>query len=217
MFLKVSPLSEWQNSPGSRKGSSICRRRPPLLPVRPNVECRAAFRQTARNIPAPGRQGHPGIHPPGGGVLGRFGFGHGTRPGRIVLDWPLPESHLPKAALVYFVQSQGNLRRTYLYGQPMDEMSPATISPLHVLDGAIVSGNFVMPSNKTCTYIHQNNPLIAEMFRQHGKTLSFEGVILSNEMSRLDDKQKAVQGILELINTCRFRVLSSTRRAAPTP
>jgi glycine reductase len=58
----------------------------------------------------------------------------GTESGRLVesLNWPLPESHLPKAALVYFVQSQGNLRRTYLNGQPMDEMSPATISPLHV-------------------------------------------------------------------------------------
>jgi betaine reductase len=115
------------------------------------------------------------------------------------LDWPLAESHLPKAALVYFVQSQGNLRRTYLQGEPMDELPPAIISPLHVLDGAIVSGNFVMPSNKTCTYIHQNNPVIEEMFRQHGKTLSFEGVILSNEMSRLGDKEKAVQGIVELI------------------
>lgn len=115
------------------------------------------------------------------------------------LDWPLPESHLPKAALVYFVQSQGNLRRTYLNGQSMDEMSPTIISPLHVIDGSIVSGNFVMPSNKTCTYIHQNNPLVTEMFRQHGKTLSFEGVILSNEMSRLNDKQKAVQGIFGLI------------------
>jgi glycine reductase len=115
------------------------------------------------------------------------------------LNWPLPESHLPKAALVYFVQSQGNLRRTYLNGQSMDEMSPTLISPLHVWDGAIVSGNFVMPSNKTCTYIHQNNPLIEEMFRRHGKTHSFEGVILSNEMSRLDEKQKAVQGIFELI------------------
>jgi glycine reductase len=77
----------------------------------------------------------------------------------------------------------------------MDEMSPATISPLHVLDGAIV-GNFVMPSINLPTSIRII--LIEEMFRRHGKTLSFR-VILSNEMSRLDEKQKAVQGIFELI------------------
>jgi betaine reductase len=124
----------------------------------------------------------------------------GMEPDRVdVLEWPLPESHLPKAALVYFVQSQGNLRRTYLNGQPLDAMPPMRMSPLQVADGALVSGNFVMACNKTCTYIHQNNPLIAEMFRQHGKTLDFKGVFLSNEMSRLDDKQNAVQAICELI------------------
>jgi betaine reductase len=114
------------------------------------------------------------------------------------LEWPLPATHLPKAALVYFVQSQGNLRRTYFCGQPMDEKPPAVISPLEALDGALVSGNFVMPCNKTCTYIHQNHPLIREMFRRHGKTLDFAGVILCNEMSRLEDKQQAVQGVFDL-------------------
>lgn len=115
-----------------------------------------------------------------------------------VLEWPLPPSSLPKSALVYFVQSQGNLRRTYLCGQPMDERRPAVISPLEVLDGALVSGNFVMSCNKTCTYIHQNHPLIREMFRRHGKALDFTGVILCNEMSRLEDKQQAVQEVFDL-------------------
>lgn len=112
--------------------------------------------------------------------------------------WPLPSNPLPKAALAYFVQSQGNLRRTYLQGQPMDDRSPAIISPLSVLDGGLVSGNFVMPCNKTCTYIHTNNSLISQMFKQHGKTLNFKGVILANEMSSLEDKRKSVVAIVEV-------------------
>jgi glycine reductase len=114
------------------------------------------------------------------------------------LQWPLTDNPLPRAALVYFVQSQGDLRRTYLYGQPLDEMPPRVISPLRVLDGALVSGNFVMACNKSCTYIHTNNPLIAEMFGQHGKTLNFKGIILANEMSRLEDKRQTAAGIVEL-------------------
>jgi glycine reductase len=117
------------------------------------------------------------------------------------LEWPLPATNRPKAALVYFVQSQGHLRRTYACGRPMDERRPALISPLEVLDGAIVSGNFVMACNKTCTYIHQNHPLIREMFAQHGKTLDFAGVILGNEMSRLEDKQQVVQEVFDLCRT----------------
>ena len=121
----------------------------------------------------------------------------GMEPDRVdVLEWPLPETRLPKAALVYFVQSQGNLRRTYLNGQPLDEMPPKSDISAEVLDGALVSGNFVMACNKSCTYIHQRNPLIAEMFRQHGKTLNFRGIILANEMSRLEDKHRRRAGYL---------------------
>ena len=77
-------------------------------------------------------------------------------------------------------------------------MPPRVISPLSVLDGALVSGNFVMACNKSSTYIHTRNPLITEMFRQHGKTLNFRGIILANEMSRLEDKRQTAAGIVEL-------------------
>ena len=95
-----------------------------VQPVRPDLEHRAAFRQAASDIRAPGRCGYPGIH--------RSGWRSSWAPwrsawnptGSIRLEWPLPESRLPKAALVYFVQSQGDLRRTYLNGQPLDAMLP---------------------------------------------------------------------------------------------
>lgn len=129
--------------------------------------------------------------------LGRFAVDSASG-NRESFEWPLPGKDLPKTALIYLTQSQGNLRRTYLYGKPMDESMPSVISPLEVMDGALVSGNFVMPSNKTCTYIHQNHPLIREMFKRHGKSLGFTGVILANEMNRLEDKESMVQDVLDL-------------------
>ncbi len=115
-------------------------------------------------------------------------------------EWPpvpVPTAG-PRAALVYLVQGQGELRRTYLYGQPVDSISPALLNPLEVLDGAVVSGNFVLPSNKTCTYIHQNHPLILEMLRRHGPELSFCGAILANEASQMADKERSAQQVEKL-------------------
>jgi len=119
-------------------------------------------------------------------------LGRGLEPdGMETWEWPPVPCQRPRAGLVYLVQSQGDLRRTYVYGQPADSLLPTLLDPMEVFDGAVVSGNFVLPANKTCTYIHQNHPLIAEMFRRHGSELDFAGVILANEMSRLEDKERS--------------------------
>jgi sarcosine reductase len=113
-------------------------------------------------------------------------------------EWPLGPCSLPRSALAYLVQSQGEMRRTYLYGQPVDSIFPTLLDPLEVLDGAVVSGNYVLPSNKTCTYIHQNHPLILEMLRRHGSDVEFAGVILVNEASHMADKERAAQFVEKL-------------------
>jgi glycine reductase len=86
-----------------------------------------------------------------------------------------------------------------VYGQPADPLLPTLLDPLEVWDGALVSGNFVLPSNKTCTYIHQNHPILAEMFQRHGSDLGFAGVILANEMSRSEDKERSAQFAAKLV------------------
>jgi glycine reductase len=100
--------------------------------------------------------------------------------------------------LVYQVQSQGDLRRTFVYGRPADTILPTLLNPLEVLDGAVVSGNFVLPSNKTCTYIHQNHPLVLEMLRRHGSDLTLAGVILTHEASQMSDKERSAQSVEKL-------------------
>lgn len=105
------------------------------------------------------------------------------------LVWPLPPApDLPKVGMVYLVQSQGAMRRTWLEGQALDAAAPREISPLLPLYGGIVSGNYVLCCNKTCTYIHQEQPVIRQILARHGASLNFCGVILAIEPSTAQAK-----------------------------
>jgi glycine reductase complex component B subunit alpha and beta len=95
---------------------------------------------------------------------------------------------LPKVVYVYFCMSQGLLHDTYFYGKDSKKITPSLISPLEVMDGAIVSGNCVSPGSKTTTYHHQNNAVIRECFKRDGKEINFIGVILNPLMTTLDEK-----------------------------
>ncbi|HWQ30871.1 MAG TPA: glycine/sarcosine/betaine reductase component B subunit [Negativicutes bacterium] len=95
---------------------------------------------------------------------------------------------LPKVVYVYFCMSQGLLHDTYFYGKDSKRIIPSLISPLEVMDGAIVSGNCVSPGSKTTTWHHQNNAVIRECFKRDGKEINFIGVILNPLMTTLDDK-----------------------------
>lgn len=98
---------------------------------------------------------------------------------------------LPKVAYVYMIQCQGLMHDTYVYGLNVKGILSTLISPLEVLDGAIVSGNCAAPCHKNATIHHQNNPVIMEFLRRHGKELCFVGVILSHESTMLDYKKRA--------------------------
>lgn len=95
---------------------------------------------------------------------------------------------LPRVVYVYFCMSQGLLHDTYFYGKDSKRITPSLISPLEVMDGAIVSGNCVSPGSKTTTYHHQNNAVIRECFKRDGKEINFIGVILNPLMTTLDEK-----------------------------
>ncbi len=86
---------------------------------------------------------------------------------------------LPKVMVVYPCMSQGLLHDTYFYGLDSKRIIPTLISPLDVFDGALVSGNCVSPGSKTTTWHHQNNALLKECFKRHGKEINFIGVVLT--------------------------------------
>lgn len=98
---------------------------------------------------------------------------------------------LPRVGYVSMLQTQGLLHDTYVYGVDAKKIIPTVIYPTEVMDGAIVSGNCVSACDKNPTYIHQNNPVIEDLFEQHGKTLNFVCQIITNENVYLADKERS--------------------------
>ena len=99
--------------------------------------------------------------------------------------------NLPKVGYVQMLQSQGLLHDTYVYGVDMKQSITTLINPTEIFDGAIISGNCVSACDKNTTYHHQNNPVIIDLFEEHGKTLNFVGMIITNENVYLADKQRS--------------------------
>lgn len=98
---------------------------------------------------------------------------------------------LPKVGYVQMLQTQGLLHDTYVYGVDAKQIVPTIMYPTEIMDGAIVSGNCVSACDKNTTYHQTNNPVIHDLLGQHGKTLNFVGVIITNENVYLADKERS--------------------------
>lgn len=98
---------------------------------------------------------------------------------------------LPRVAYVQMLQSQGLLHDTYVYGVDAKKTLSTIMNPTEVMDGAIVSGNCVSACDKNPTYVHMNNPVVHDLFDEHGKTINFVCHILTNENVYLADKQRS--------------------------
>ena len=98
---------------------------------------------------------------------------------------------LPRVAYVKMLQSQGLLHDTYVYGVDAKQTLSTIMNPTEVMDGAIVSGNCVSACDKNTTYHHLNNPVIEDMFEEHGKTINFVCMLITNENVYLDDKVRS--------------------------
>jgi glycine reductase len=84
---------------------------------------------------------------------------------------------LPRVAYVTQCQNQGTYSNTFLYGKDVGNIVPVTLSPTEVMDGCIVSGNYVWPCFKIPSFLQANLPVVMELSRRHGKTLNFVGVV----------------------------------------
>ncbi len=99
--------------------------------------------------------------------------------------------NLPRVAYVQMLQSQGLMHDTYVYGVDAKRTLSTIIMPTEIMDGAILSGNCVSSTDKNTTYHHLNNPVIHDLFKAHGKTLNFAGMIITNENVYLADKERS--------------------------
>ena len=98
---------------------------------------------------------------------------------------------LPRVGYVQMLQSQGLLHDTYVYGVEAKHILPTTLYPTEVMDGAIISGNCVSACDKNPTYVHQNNPIVHDLFARHGKDFNFCAMIITNENVYLADKARS--------------------------
>jgi len=117
-------------------------------------------------------------------------------PDRVeVFDDAAPEdaAGLPRVAYICHLQSQGVLRDTYVYGENVRTLLPTILHPGEVLDGAIVSSNYIIACQKNPTWLHANNPVVRELCARHGRELVFTGVIIANEHSTLREKSRSAK------------------------
>ena len=106
---------------------------------------------------------------------------------------------LPKVAYVYMLQTQGLLHDTFYYAVVAKEIVPTFMYPTEVFDGAIVSGNCVSACDKNPTYVHQNSPVIEELYARHGKDFNFIGCVITNENVTLMDKERSSNMTAKLV------------------
>lgn len=110
------------------------------------------------------------------------------------------ESALPSVVLVLQPQSQMEEMgyNTLNYGWDCNHMLPTFMHPNEVLGGAMVSGSFMPCSSKWSTYDFQNFPMIRRLYEEHGKTINFLGIIMSNLNVALDQKERAALFVAQL-------------------
>ncbi|MFD3158676.1 glycine/sarcosine/betaine reductase component B subunit [Haloimpatiens sp. FM7330] len=105
-------------------------------------------------------------------------------------------------SVVYVMQPQSQMEdlgyNDLLYGWDTNRMVPTFMNPNEVLDGAIISGSFMPCSSKWSTYDFQNCPTIKRLYKEHGKTINFLGVIMSNLNVALEQKERAALFVAQM-------------------
>lgn len=111
-------------------------------------------------------------------------------------------SDLP--SVVYVMQPQTQMEamgyNTLVYGWDGNHMLPTYMHPNEILGGAVVSGSFMPCSSKMSTYEFQTNPTIKRLMKEHGKTLNFLGVIMSNLNVIMEQKIRSAIMVAQIAN-----------------
>lgn len=84
------------------------------------------------------------------------------------------------------------------YGWNCNWMLPTLMHPNEVLDGAMISGSFMPCSSKWSTYDFQNFPMIKRLYEEHGQSINFLGIIMSNLNVALEQKERAALFVAQL-------------------
>ncbi|WP_278682833.1 glycine/sarcosine/betaine reductase component B subunit [Paraclostridium bifermentans] len=110
---------------------------------------------------------------------------------------------LPSVVFVMQLQSQmeEDGYNDLTYGWNTNHLVPTLMHPNEILDGAVVSGSFMPCSSKWSTYDIQNAPVIKRLYKEHGKSLNFLGIILSNLNVSLEQKERSAIYVAQIAKT----------------
>lgn len=105
------------------------------------------------------------------------------------------DASLPAVAAVVQLSDLGPLYIQYVYGVPAGEAGlPRAFDPAEVLDGAVTCGEYHWAAMRNPTWFFQRNELIRTLYREHGQTLRFAGVVLMRGYEQsAADKQLAAE------------------------
>ena len=132
-------------------------------------------------------------------IVARTAAGH-EPDARERFPWePDVAPELPRVAYLAMLLSQGLLHDTYVLGRNARDAVPRVIDPRATFEGAIVSGNCVSACDKNTTWHHQNDPIAGELLRRHGTELSLVGTVLTNEPTRMAEKEASARRAIALV------------------
>jgi len=94
-----------------------------------------------------------------------------------MLELEVPAKALPRVIYVLPCMIRGDVHSTFWYGVSITT-TPTLAHPNEVLDGALVSADYFISSHRFPTYYYQNDPIIRQLYRQHGRDINFVGVLL---------------------------------------
>src|SRR6056297_2847396 len=105
-------------------------------------------------------------------------------------------------SVVFVMQPQSQIEELGFnvlnYGWDTNRMLPTFMHPNEILDGAMIGASYMCASSKWSTYDFQNCPMIKKLFSEHGKTVNFLGIIMSNLNVSLEQKERAAMFVQQI-------------------
>ena len=98
---------------------------------------------------------------------------------------------LPRVAYIFQVltnQFEPLAGDPVLYGDNIERIVPTVLHPNEILDGALVAP---YDSRFMETYTIQNHAIVTELYKNHGETLDFAGVIITNAPNNVAEYERA--------------------------
>lgn len=114
--------------------------------------------------------------------------------------------HLPKIALVIQLSSFYDKKDGFddlLYGIDVRLMIPSLLHPNEFLDGAVCGSALITAGQHFYSYDYQNFPILKKLYAEHGKTIEFAGVIISDIGQTAVRKERSAIRVAKIAQTLR--------------